>query len=1053
MLRRACRRLGRHSSCLPRSVLPPVLFAALVLQPGCEPLKQPGQWEPQVALAGGAGARLNEMEVGSNVQVSAAGLRPSTMYSIVLSTEAGELISWARLTTDRAGVIPPFVLWYQTGVIGCTRGTESLEGRFWFRTFAEAQEVLGGTGLQLEVRGPEGRRVASRAISVAAKPRTPILHAGTREGCLVNSVIEGKEDVYAVGENFPAGSIVEVYVVLARQRWHGREPLRDIRGPDRSRSVLKVRLAEDQTEFAALLWKASETRVGSYDLVARHYLEGEDHIEWDFLEAGDVVAFRTTSGFVVQQVWGRDPHLSEDIAGRKIYGGAWFEHVDGFTKGEDVWGAIDPKKKSVSNPHTYAAWYVVNHKSTWSDGDTLNDVTGGAEVTPIQPGCINGTWTRLWQNPNPPGLGPANPTKAYDVVIDFGSFTPGPAVTTPGTYDMDLDFIDRAEMEGFFIIDDPTANGDFPVGSVDLDQGCDYALNKYVQWTNDFVTSPVSVALLDPASTHEPCNKVGDPLYDPVQTARILARIKYPKSSTSSAVASGGPFPLVLFIHGQQGFDWEGWKGYDYLLHLLASHGFIAMSIDSADYLDANHLSRGELVREYLRRMRDRNASGGQSIDGVSFVGKIGLSKVVVAGHSKGGEAVVATYEFQRVDPDSGYTIVGVISIAPVQAIGTWGSTSSYWNDADIILRLKDVPYLILHGAKDGDVDDFQGMRIYDRAEPFEHTGNTPRQMVFIKDANHDFFNTQWITSTGLSRNPGDRVPGSLTPAQQQAAAKIYIRAFVEAYTHGKKEYLDYFTGVIPPSVSPPIEVVTSYHPGAPDRLAIDHHEETDQSLRDPTDNTLGGPVTATSLDLPPALPFAGLTFNEYQLLVSSALPAEALRIGSDPGYVDPSPTPSDESDTTVPINDSFPHLAHGAVLGWNASSDSYSTQIPASYRPSVPNYTHLSFRVGQVYRGTDTQNPAGLAQDFSVQATDSDGDFSAWLRVSSYASLPYPYDAEATSGDNGPKSVMGTVRIPLASFIVNSSQVDLNKLKTITFRFDRTTKGEIALDDIEFVR
>lgn len=33
----------------------------------------------------------------------------------------------------------------------------------------------------------------------------------------------------------------------------------------------------------------------------------------------------------------------------------------------------------------------------------------------------------------------------------------------------------------------------------------------------------------------------------------------------------------------------------------------------------------------------------------------------------------------------------------------------------------------------------------------------------------------------------------------------------------------------------------------------------------------------------------------------------------------------------------------------------------------------------------------------------------------------------------------MRTVRIPLAAFTVNSSQVELAKLKTITFRFDRT--------------
>lgn len=999
----------------------------------------------QIRLVDADGTPVREIELASNLQASLSGLQPSTTYDIVLESDEKALVSWARLTTDLRGSISPFVIWYQTGIIGCTRGTESLEGPFWFRSFEDAQKALAGKAFQLSVRDLEGKEISSVKVPVATRiGERPTIFAGTKAGCLLNSVIEGKEDVYAVGKNFPAGSIVQIYLVRAQRLWKLREPLRDIRGPNRSSSVLTVRLAPDQTDFIVLVWSASETQLGSYDFITRHYLPGEDHIEWDFLEAGDMVTYRSTSGFVVQQLWGMDPHLSEDIAGRKIYRSPWFEYVDGFAKGQDVWGAIDPKKKSTSNPYTYAAWYVVDHKATWADGDSLVDVTGGAEVTPIQPGCINGNWTRLWQNPSPPGLGPTSPSKSYDVVIDFGNFTPGSVITAPGTYTIDVDFIDRVDMEGFFVIDDPTALGSHPIGTVDMNLGCDYALNKTVNWTNNFVTTPVSISLLDPQTAYEPCNNPSDPLYNANQTARILARIKYPKDSLSTQVASGGPFPLVLFIHGQQGFGVEGWKGYDYLLDLLASHGFIAMSIDSNDFLDASMASRGELVREYLRRMRDHNAPGGSSINGVSFIGKIDLSKSVIAGHSRGGEAVAAAYELQRVSPDTGYGIGGVIAIAPMQAIGRWTS------EPEIILRLRDVPYLIIHGARDGDVHDFQGLRTYDRADPFEAPSNSSRQMVYIKDANHDFFNEKWITSTGESAYSGDRDPSTLAPQQQQAAAKIYIRAFVEAYIHGKKEYLNYFTGVIPPSVSPPISVVTSYHPAAPDRLVIDHHEESDQSLRSAAQNTMGGLVTPTSLDLPQTTTFPGLNFDEYQL--RAFVPLEKLRISSDPAYVDPDSTPPDKSDTTVTINNTFPHSTHGAVLGWNAGSDSYSTEIPANQRTLVPNYTHLSFRVGQVYRATDNQNPAGLDQDFALQVTDSDNDSSAQIWISSYTSLPYPYQSNY-HGWSDPKSVMRTVRIPLAAFTVNSSQVDLNKLQKITFFFNRTAKGEICLDDIEFVK
>jgi hypothetical protein len=105
------------------------------------------------------------------------------------------------------------------------------------------------------------------------------------------------------------------------------------------------------------------------------------------------------------------------------------------------------------------------------------------------------------------------------------------------------------------------------------------------------------------------------------------------------------------------------------------------------------------------------------------------------------------------------------------------------------------------------------------------------------------------------------------------------------------------------------------------------------------------------------------------------------------------------------------------------------------------------------VWRSGGNQNPPGLAQDFVVRITDSDGDASPWIPVSFYAALPYPYVAEGFLSTNAPKSLMRSVRIPLAAFTVNSSQVNLNKLQTISFRFSRTAAGEVALDDIELVK
>src|SRR5262245_46863120 len=88
-----------------------------------------------------SGGRLSEShEIGANLHTGARGLEPRRMYEFEV-TLAGKGVSYARLMSDARGNINPFVLWYQSGVVGCS--VESLKtGQYYpiaFRDFDEAE--------------------------------------------------------------------------------------------------------------------------------------------------------------------------------------------------------------------------------------------------------------------------------------------------------------------------------------------------------------------------------------------------------------------------------------------------------------------------------------------------------------------------------------------------------------------------------------------------------------------------------------------------------------------------------------------------------------------------------------------------------------------------------------------------------------------------------------------------------------------------------------------------------------------------------------------------
>ena len=279
-----------------------------------------------------------------------------------------------------------------------------------------------------------------------------------------------------------------------------------------------------------------------------------------------------------------------------------------------------------------------------------------------------------------------------------------------------------------------------------------------------------------------------------------------------------GPFPLVLIVHGNHSMYEYSDPGYGYLGELLASRGYILVSVDE-NFINGSirqeNDARGWLLLEHLKVWKAWNegavapetdgpgelaagADGTPAGEGAPagpnpFRGKVDMSRIGLIGHSRGGEAVAVAAAFNRlpyypddatVPFDYGFEIGAVIAIAPVMG---------QYQPGGRFTDLLDVNYFVIHGANDGDVSSFNG------AGQYEHVGFSGaayrfKSSLYVMGANHGQFNQVWGDhDSGPPSGRSLSTRGLIPEAQQRRIAEVYISAFLEAALGGEHGYLPLF--------------------------------------------------------------------------------------------------------------------------------------------------------------------------------------------------------------------------------------------------------------------
>lgn len=475
-----------------------------------------------------------------------------------------------------------------------------------------------------------------------------------------------------------------------------------------------------------------------------------------------------------------------------------------------------------------------------------------------------------------------------------------------------------------------------------------------------------------------------------------------------------GPFPLVVTVHGNHLATDYSDTGYGYLGTLLASRGYIFVSVDQnflntspfddllfAKVLEGENRARGWLLLEHLKTWKDWNAQKSSPL-----YGKVDMNRIALIGHSRGGEAVAIASAYNKLPayPDDGnikfnynFDIRSVISIA---------GTDSQYEPAGQPVTLQDINFLALHGAHDMDVSSFDGANQYSRVT-FTENKDHFKASVYLYGANHGQFNTEWGENDGIGLgNQWFNTAQLISQEDQLLAAKVLISAFLDSTLKGESGYRSVF------------QDLGYARDWLPDTMYISNYWDADTMVISTFDEDIDLGTTTLAGG---RISGAGLKewTEEKVEMKHSAAPFSAVRLAWD------------RSDSSSPS-------AYKVILpdqGLEANAQSAVVFAMAN---------------GKEKKGSSSKDDL---VDLTVKVTDSKGN-TASLPLSSEAGLLPMFEGNIvkrpfTSSVPVKEPVFQNYSFRLADLQKTNPNFNPEQLAEISFEFDRTDSGTVWIRDI----
>ncbi len=493
----------------------------------------------------------------------------------------------------------------------------------------------------------------------------------------------------------------------------------------------------------------------------------------------------------------------------------------------------------------------------------------------------------------------------------------------------------------------------------------------------------------------------------------INGNIWYPQGRKSS--------PLILMVHGNHKMENFSNSGFNYLGELLASRGFIAVSIDQSflnhswtGNLKEEDDARAWIILQHLKTWKKWN----KKIDN-PFFEKVDLSNIGLIGHSSGGNAIALAAMFNKLKyyPDNAnikfnfnFDIKSLIAIAP---------TKNNYHPSNTKVSLKNISYLLIQGAHDGKAVSLFGSELFNKIS-FDNSDYNFKSILYSYRSSHNRFNSSlskfdynFPLNIFLNKIP------LLSRNDHQKLTKVYALAFFRATLYEDKPYISLFKDY---------KIALKW---LPDDLYINRFEDSTYNVicnYEEDVDLLTGSKTGIEIKT------NGLTYwregdikrrrNGYK--------------GNKVSYIGWDRIKNKKPSYSIYLSDKY---REESVL----NKDSLLTFALADARVAFP----------KLY-GKDKGN---AQTDFTIEIGLIDGK-TVSLPLSKFMKVPRTFISKITKtkfdhlfiGDSF-ELTLQSYELPLNLFFEKTPELDYNSIKYIRFKFDLTKKSIIIIDNIGFVK
>lgn len=522
----------------------------------------------------------------------------------------------------------------------------------------------------------------------------------------------------------------------------------------------------------------------------------------------------------------------------------------------------------------------------------------------------------------------------------------------------------------------------------------------------------------------------------------VNGRVWYPEGD--------GSYPLVLIVHGNHKMQDFSDPGYAYLGKLLASRGFILVSVDENFFngsafggLSKENDGRAWMLLQHLRVWRDWNGD-----ESNPFFGKVDMNNIGLIGHSRGGEAAAIAGAFNRLSryPDDatvtfdfGFNIKAIVSIAP---------SDQQYKPAGKPTPLENVNYFVFQGAHDMDVSFFMGLRQFNRVR-FTDDRYWVKASLLSYRSNHGQFNTEWGDSDhprplNLLLNREALLDGE----EQRKISKVMISAFLDYALKGNTAYLPLFRDYRLARDWLPQDHFINRFEDSTFRLVCGYEEDVDVLTASVENGLIRGENLTVWREADLHFRTEWGTKQNNAVFLGWGIPGQEELTEEIASYA--IQVPEDLYSKTG--------IDSTSLLVFNLAEADEESPDPEDEAGDVAQNRRKEKRAKKEKR-TDGERDEHKPVDMSIELVDADG-ISAILPMDRFRPAPPMLRARFSKLKNeislfgkDYEPTLQVFELPLNVFAAEFPGFDPFRLREIRFVFDQTPTGVIILDNIGFAR